>query len=70
MIDIVAMVCIAGMSQFDCGPMPGFSRSVATVGQASSDFECTLAGQMDAAKSAVFQNLAPGEFIKIMCVHR
>jgi hypothetical protein len=27
--NIVAMICVAGMSPADCGPQPGFSRDVA-----------------------------------------
>ena len=35
--NIVAMICIAGMSPADCGPEPGFSRDVAVIGQVSNE---------------------------------
>ena len=66
--NIVAMICVAGMSPADCGPEPGFSRDVAVVGQVSNELWCLGEAQMDLAKSAPFRNLADGEFIKIMCV--
>ena len=66
--NIIAMICVAGMSPADCGPEPGFSRDVAVIGQVSNELGCLTEAQMDAAKSAPFRNLAEGEFIKIMCV--
>jgi hypothetical protein len=66
--NIVAMICIAGMSPAECGPEPGFSRDVAVIGQVSNELWCLGEAQMDAAKSAPFRNLGTGEFIKIMCV--
>ena len=66
--NIVAMICIAGMSPADCSPLPGFSRDVAVIGQVSNELWCLGEAQMDAATSAPFRNLAEGEFIKIMCV--
>lgn len=66
--NIVAMICIAGMSPADCAPEPGFSRDVAVIGQVSNELWCLGEAQMDAAKSAPFRNLGTGEFIKIMCV--
>jgi hypothetical protein len=41
--NIVAMICVAGMASHDCSPMPGFSRDVAIVGEASSKIECGIA---------------------------
>jgi hypothetical protein len=66
--NIIAMICVAGMSPADCGPEPGFSRGVAVVGQVSNELWCLGEAQMDLAKSAPFRNLAEGEFIKILCV--
>ena len=56
--NIVAMICVAGMSPADCGPEPGFSRDVAIIGQVSNELWCLGEAQMDAAKSAPFRNLA------------
>ena len=66
--NIVAMICIAGMSPADCGPEPGFSRDVAVIGQVSNEIECLGQSRRMLAKSEPFRNLAEGEFIKIMCV--
>jgi hypothetical protein len=66
--NIVAMICIAGMSPADCGPEPGFSRAVAIIGQVSNEIACGVEAQQDLAKSAPFRDLGTGEFIKIMCV--
>ena len=66
--NIVAMICVAGMSPADCGPEPGFSRDVAIIRQVSNELWCVVEAQQDLAKSAPFRNLGTGEFIKIMCV--
>ena len=66
--NIVAMICVAGMSHADCSPLPGFSRDVAIIGNVTSEMECARRATFDLAKSAPFRNLAEGEFIKIMCV--
>lgn len=66
--NIIAMICVAGMSPQDCGPEPGRSRDVAIVGTVSSELWCVGEAQMDAAKAVVFRDLAPGEFVKIMCL--
>ena len=65
---VVAMICVAGMSPQDCGPEPGFSRDVAIVAKVSNEIECGRRAMFDPAKDANFRDLAPGEFIKIMCV--
>ena len=56
--NIVAMICVAGMSPADCGPQPGFSRDVAVIGQVSNELWCGVEAQQDLAKSAPFRNLA------------
>ena len=66
--NIVAMICVAGMSPAECGPEPGFSRDVAVIGQVSNEIACGVEAQQDLAKSAPFRDLGPGEFIKIICV--
>lgn len=66
--NIVAMICVAGMSPADCGPEPEFSRDVAIIGQVSNELQCAIEAQQDLAKSSVFRDLAAGEWIKIMCV--
>ena len=66
--NIVAMICVAGMSPVDCGPEPGFSRDVAVIGNVSNELWCGIEAQQDLAKSTMFRKLAEGEFIKIMCV--
>ena len=66
--NIVAMICVAGMSAQDCGPEPGFSRDVAVIGRVSNEIACGVEAQQDLGKSVIFQNLAPGEFIKVICV--
>lgn len=66
--NIVAMICVAGMSPADCGPEPGFSRSVAIIGQVSNELWCGIEAQQDLAKSKPFRDLAKGEWIKIQCV--
>ena len=68
--NILAMICVGGMTPADCGPEPGFSRSVAIIGQVSNEIWCATEAQQDLAKSAPFRNLAPGEFIKIMCIRQ
>ena len=66
--NIIAMICVAGMSPVDCGPEPGFSRDVAVIGNVSNELYCGVEAQQDLAKSTIFRKLAEGEFIKIMCV--
>jgi hypothetical protein len=66
--NIIAMICVAGMSPVDCGPEPGFSRDVAVFGNVSNELYCGVEAQQDLAKSTIFRKLAEGEFIKIMCV--
>lgn len=68
MFKIVAMICVAGMSHSECSPAPGYSRDVAIIGQVSNELWCGIEAQQDLPKSAQFRNLAPGEFVKIMCV--
>jgi hypothetical protein len=67
---IIAMVCVAGMSPADCGPEPGYSRDVAVVGEVSSEIACGIQAQQSLGATVVFHNLAPGEFLKIMCVRK
>jgi len=66
--NIVAMICVAGMSHADCAPVPGFSRDHAIIGIAPNEIECARRAMFDPAKDSIFRNLAPGEFIKTMCV--
>jgi hypothetical protein len=68
--NIVAMICVAGMSPADCSPAPGFSRDVAIIGQVPNEIACGIEAQQDLAKSSPFRNLAEGEFVKIMCVRK
>jgi hypothetical protein len=68
--EIVAMICIAGMSPADCGPAPGFSRDVAVIGEVSNEIACSVESQQDLAKSSPFRNLSEGEFLKIMCIRK
>lgn len=70
MFKIVAMICVAGMSPSDCGPEPGYSRAVAVIGEVSSEIGCGVQFQQDLGKLANFQDLAPGEFVKTMCVRQ
>lgn len=65
---IIAMICVAGMAPQDCAPVPGFSRDVAIIGKVSNEIECGRRAMLDPAKDSTFRNLAPGEFIKVMCV--
>ena len=66
--NIVAMICVAGMSPADCGPQPGFSRDIAIIGRVSNEIECASKSEQVLESVSTFQNLAEGEFIKIMCV--
>jgi hypothetical protein len=66
--NIVAMICAAGMDPADCAPEPGFSRDFAVIGSVANEFWCSVEAQQDLAKIAPFDDLAEGEFIKIMCV--
>jgi hypothetical protein len=66
--NIVAMICIAGMSPADCNPAPGFARDVAVIGSVSNELWRHVEAQQDLAKSAPFRNLSEGEFIKVMCI--
>lgn len=67
---IVAMICVAGMQPRDCGPEPGYSRDVAIIGEVRSEIMCNIQAQRSLGRVATFQNLATGEFIKIMCVRK
>jgi hypothetical protein len=66
--NIVAMICVAGMSPADCGPEPGFSRDKVIVGAVSNEIECLRESEQVLGRVSTFQNLAEGEFIKVMCV--
>jgi hypothetical protein len=66
--NIIAMICVAGMSPQDCGPEPGYSRDVAVIGRVSNEIACAVEAQQDLGKSVIFHDLAEGEFIKVMCV--
>jgi len=67
---IVAMICSAAAAPQDCGPEPGLSRDVAIIGQAPNEMMCGVQAQRTLGGVAVFRNLEPGEFIKIMCVRK
>ena len=49
--NIVAMICVAGMSPVDCGPEPGFSRDVAIIGSVSNELWCGVEAQQDLARA-------------------
>ena len=68
--EIVAMICAAGAEPQDCGPEPGFSRDVAIIGEVQNEIMCSVEAQWALGGIAVFRNLGPGEFIKIMCVRK
>ena len=67
---IVAMICVAGMQPQDCAPEVGHSRDVAIVGEVQNEMMCGVQAQRTLGGIAVFRNLAPGEFIKTMCVRK
>jgi hypothetical protein len=67
---IVAMICVAGMEPRECAPEPGHSRDVAIVGEVPNEMLCGIQAQQTLGGIAVFQNLAPGEFIKTMYVRK
>jgi len=67
---IVAMICMAGMQPQQCGPEPGYSRDVAVIGEVQNELMCNVQAQWSLGRITTFQNLAPGEFIKIICVHK
>jgi hypothetical protein len=67
---IVAMICVAGMQPQDCAPERGYSRDVAIIGEVPNEIMCNIQAQWTLGGIAVFQNLAPGEFIKTMCVRK
>ncbi len=66
--NIVAMICVAGMAPQDCSPMPGYSRDKVIIGKVSNEIECLRQSEQVLGSVSTFQNLAEGEFIKIMCV--
>lgn len=66
--NIVAMICVAGMAPQDCAPVPGFSRTHSIIGEAPNEIECARRATLDPAKDSIFRDLAPGEFIKTMCL--
>jgi hypothetical protein len=67
---IVAMICVAGMSHQDCSPLPGFSRDVAIIGEVPNEMACGIQAQQSLGSIKVFHDLAPGEFVKIACVRK
>ncbi len=67
---IVAMICVAGMQPQDCAPEVGYSRDVAIIGEVPNEIMCSIQAQWSLGGIAVFQNLAPGEFIKTRCVRK
>ena len=67
---IVAMICVAGMQPQDCSPLPGYSRDVAIIGEVSNEIACGIQAQESLGGIATFHDLAPGEFIKTMCVRK
>ena len=67
---IVAMICAAGAAPENCGPEPGFSRDVAIIGEVPNEMMCGIQAQWALGGVAVFRNLEPGEFVKIMCVRK
>lgn len=67
---IVAMICVAGMQPQDCAPEVGHSRDVAIVGEVTNEILCGIQAQRTLGGIAMFRNLAPGEFIKTMCVRK
>jgi hypothetical protein len=67
---VVAMICAAGRQPQDCTPERGYSRDVAIVGEVPNEIMCNIRAQWALGGIASFQNLAPGEFIKTMCVRK
>ena len=67
---IVAMICVASMQPRDCAPEVGYSRDVAIIGEVPNEIMCNIQAQRTMGGIAVFRNLAPGEFIKTMCVRK
>lgn len=65
----VILVCPAGMPFWQCSPVKGFSRASARGQKASNPMACSQNGYEQAAKAEIFQHLAPGEYIKVMCPH-
>jgi hypothetical protein len=51
-------------------PEPGYSRDVAIVGEVPNEILCNVQAQWTLGGIASFQNLAPGEFIKTMCIRK
>jgi hypothetical protein len=67
---IVAMICVAGVQPQDCMPQRGYSRDLAIVGEVPNEIMCNIQAQWTLGGIASFQNLAPGEFIKTICVQK
>jgi hypothetical protein len=67
---IVALICVAGMQPQNCTREPGYSRDVAIIGEAPNEIMCNIQAQWSLGQIIPFQNLAQGEFIKILCVRR
>jgi hypothetical protein len=65
----VILICPAGMPFWECSPVKGFSRASARGMKASTPMSCSQNGYQMAAKTEIFQHLAPGEYIKVMCPH-
>jgi hypothetical protein len=65
----VVLICPAGMPDWQCSPVKGFSRASARGQKASNPLACAQNGYEMAAKAGMFQHLAPGEYIKVMCPH-
>lgn len=67
---IVAMICVVGMQPQDRGPEPGYSRDVAIIGEVPDSILCAIQAQWSLGRIALSQKLAPGEFIKTVCVRK
>lgn len=70
MFQIIGMICVAGMAPQECSPLPGFSRDVAVIGEVANEMACGIQAQQSLGSIKVFHDLAPGEFIKTMCIKR
>lgn len=68
MFKIIALICLSGMQPQECSPVLGYSRDMAVLGKVSNEIECLQQSQQVLGKVESFQNLADGEYIKIMCV--
>ena len=63
------LICPAGMPFWQCSTVKGFSRSMQKGPRTSTPFQCELNAQEMVAHMHMFNDLAEGEYIKVMCPH-